>query len=47
MEKEEWLRCIKAIEQNDAEYIVASGSLSPGVPVDIYSRLAKVAKREN
>jgi len=32
---------------SDAKYIIASGSLPPGVPVDIYAQLAKVAKKVN
>jgi 6-phosphofructokinase 2 len=34
-----------AIEaMDDAEFIVASGSLPPGVPTDIYARIARMAK---
>ncbi|MBY5958997.1 1-phosphofructokinase family hexose kinase [Membranicola marinus] len=46
MEVEEWQRCLEAVEHNDSEYIVASGSLPPGVPVDFYAKLALIAKRD-
>lgn len=45
---EEWMQCLQAIEkQDDVEFIVASGSLPPGVPLDIYARLAIIAKKKN
>ncbi len=41
----EWKKCLAAIEEmNDVGYIIASGSLPPGVPLDIYAQLAKIAK---
>lgn len=41
----EWKQCLWAVEKiNDIEFIIASGSLPPGVPLDIYARLAKIAK---
>lgn len=41
----EWNQCLHAVEEmNDAEFIVASGSLPPGVPLNIYAQLAKIAK---
>jgi len=46
MEKDEWQRCLEIVEKNDSAYIVASGSLPPGVPADILSKLAKMAKRD-
>lgn len=40
----EWKKCLQAVEEiSEAEFIIASGSLPPGVPVDIYARLAKMA----
>ncbi|MGV3658202.1 MAG: 1-phosphofructokinase family hexose kinase [Chitinophagaceae bacterium] len=43
--EQEWKACLQSIEEeNDIEYIVASGSLSPGVPVDIYAQIAGIAK---
>lgn len=41
----EWQQCLDVIEQmTDLEFIVASGSLPPGVPMDIYARLAAISK---
>ncbi len=38
-------KCLDAVEKiNDVEFIIASGSLPPGVPVNIYAALAKIAK---
>jgi 6-phosphofructokinase 2 len=31
----------------DAEYVVASGSLAPGCPVDFYARVARVVRKQN
>ncbi len=46
--EEEWRHCLNNIEvQNGVEYIVASGSLPPGVPTDIYARIAWIAKKKN
>ena len=43
--EEEWLQIISAIDTcGTPEFIVASGSLPPGVPKDIYAKLAKIAK---
>jgi 6-phosphofructokinase 2 len=45
----EWHACLEALSTvaADAEYIVASGSLAPGVPVDFYARVARVARKQN
>jgi 6-phosphofructokinase 2 len=42
--KSEWERCLEAVGGLDPPpgYLVASGSLPPGVPPDFYARLAKV-----
>ncbi|MGZ5219049.1 MAG: 1-phosphofructokinase family hexose kinase [Chitinophagaceae bacterium] len=48
LSESEWKKCLSAVEQIDnAEFIIASGSLPPGVPTDIYGRLAKIAKAKN
>jgi 6-phosphofructokinase 2 len=48
LKENEWTRIIKAAEEmKDVEFIVASGSLPPGVPLDIYARLAVIAKKKN
>jgi len=45
LSESEWQQCLKAIDQiNDPEFIVASGSLPPGVPLNIYAQLARIAK---
>ena len=45
---DEWQQCLNAIEKKEGiEFIVASGSLPPGVPLDIYARLAILAKKKN
>ncbi len=48
LSENEWMQCLKAVEEiNEAEFIIASGSLPPGVPLNIYALLAKIAKRKN
>ncbi|HEY4966835.1 MAG TPA: 1-phosphofructokinase family hexose kinase, partial [Puia sp.] len=43
----EWQDCLNNIEkQTGVEYIVASGSLPPGVPTDIYARIAWIANKK-
>ena len=46
MDENEWESCLQAIEENQSGFIVASGSLPPGVPADIIARIAKIAKRQ-
>lgn len=44
----EWMNCISAIEKmNDVKFIVASGSLPPGVPVSVFTLLAELARKKN
>ncbi len=44
----EWKAMLTAIENlEDVEWIVASGSLAPGVPPDFFARVARIAKRKN
>ena len=48
LSESEWKQCLKAVEKiSNAGFIIASGSLPPGVPPDIYARLAKIAKGIN
>ncbi|HBG06605.1 MAG: phosphofructokinase [Geobacteraceae bacterium GWC2_58_44] len=44
--EEEWRRCLAEILSSDPppDYIVASGSLPPGVPLDFYARIARLGK---
>jgi 6-phosphofructokinase 2 len=47
LKENEWEQCLSAVEKiDDVEYIVASGSLPPGVPIDIYAKLAFIAKQK-
>lgn len=44
----EWKQCLLAVEEiKEVEFIIASGSLPPGVPLNIYAQLAKIAKNKN
>ena len=46
--EQEWKACLQAVKEiDDIEFIIASGSLPPGVPVNIYARLAEIAKDKN
>lgn len=48
LQETEWQQCLEAVQQvSNAAFIVASGSLPPGVPADIYARLARVARSKN
>jgi len=48
LKETEWKQCLQVIEEsNNVEYIVASGSLPPGVPTTIFSRLATIAQTKN
>lgn len=49
LSEKEWQACLEALSTvaADAEYMVASGSLAPGVPVDFYARVARVARQQN
>jgi 6-phosphofructokinase 2 len=41
----EWRSALQLLDVVEAEWIVASGSLPPGVPVDFYARAARIAAR--
>ncbi len=45
----EWQRCLDALRALDPppQYVVASGSLCPGMPADFYARVAEVASELN
>jgi 6-phosphofructokinase 2 len=49
LKEAEWRRCLEEISRllPQADYLVASGSLPPGVPPDFYGQLAKLAKPHN
>lgn len=40
----EWRACLERLEQVNCAYLVASGSLPPGVPDDFYARIGAVAR---
>lgn len=42
----EWQQCLQIIEENNARFIIASGSLPPGVPTDIFARISKIANKK-
>ncbi len=41
---EEWTQCLDQLARADCDYLVASGSLPPGVPADFYARVARIAR---
>lgn len=45
----EWKKCLEELDAHaeKIDYIVASGSMPPGVPNDFYARLAKISKAKN
>jgi 6-phosphofructokinase 2 len=46
--EKEWQQYLQEIEKlKDVEFIVASGSLAPGIPLDIFGRIAVIAKKKN
>lgn len=42
----EWKALLTAVEKTEADYIVASGSLLPGMPADIVAQVAEIAKKK-
>jgi 6-phosphofructokinase 2 len=48
LQREEWEHCLRALEsiQPVPDFLVASGSLPPGTPVDFYARVAAIAARK-
>ena len=42
---EEWQECLDRIAEADCDYLVASGSLPPGLPEDFYARVAAIVAR--
>lgn len=49
VEESEWKQCLEVVKNlpEDTEFLVASGSLPPGVPADFYAQVAKLAKKRN
>lgn len=47
LEEKEWKQILHSVEEINTSFIVASGSLPPGVPQDIFGRLAVIARKKN
>lgn len=48
LKETEWKKCLQAVEEiNGVGFIVASGSLPPGVPPNIFSLLSNIASKKN
>jgi 6-phosphofructokinase 2 len=46
VKEQEWQKCLAVLEQSTGvEYIVASGSLPEGIPLDFFARLASLTKK--
>jgi 6-phosphofructokinase 2 len=46
--EKEWQQCLQTIEQiKNIDFLIASGSLSPGVPVNIFAQIADIARKKN
>lgn len=44
----EWQRCLAAVQKiDDVAFVVASGSLPPGVPLNIFAQLSIITKNKN
>ena len=44
LRESEWRLCLDYLQGIEADYLVLSGSLPPGVPSDFYARAARIAK---
>jgi 6-phosphofructokinase 2 len=48
LKDEEWKQCLQSVEEaKEVDYVIASGSLPPGVPPDALALLGKIAKNKN
>jgi 6-phosphofructokinase 2 len=48
IKESEWQFCLQILEQQlDFDYIIASGSIPPEVPLDFFGRVAAIAKAKN
>lgn len=47
IQQQEWESLLEMVRQNEqASFIIASGSLSPGIPIDIFARIAGIAREK-
>lgn len=48
IQESEWQFCLQILEQQlDFDYIIASGSIPPEVPLDFFGKVAAIAKKKN
>jgi len=48
LDENEWQQILQVLQNmENVKFIVASGSLPPGVPVDIFARIAVIARKKN
>jgi 6-phosphofructokinase 2 len=48
LQQEEWIECLEVLKSmKDIDFIIASGSLPPGVPLNIYADISTIAKQKN
>jgi len=47
IKESEWQFCLHLLRQMDFDYIIASGSIPPEVPMDFFGRVATIAKNKN
>ncbi len=45
LDASEWITCLETVFDLNPKYIVASGSLPPGVPIEFYGELTRYAKQ--
>lgn len=46
--EKEWKACLKAVDSlEDIDFIIASGSLPPGVPITIFDQLAEISQKKS
>ena len=47
IQESEWQFCLHLLRQMDFDYIIASGSIPPEVPMNFFGRVATIAKEKN
>lgn len=46
LDADEWIACLEAVFELNPKYIVASGSLPPGVPIEFYGEITRYAHQD-